>query len=64
MGRLTSINSSEGSITRTYDAAGRVTSCTDTQGRTVGYEYDQVGRISTVTYPDSTQVRHTGKIYI
>jgi RHS repeat-associated protein len=40
--------------TLTYDAFGRVRTTTDVSGYTMTYDYDNLDRITTVTYPDST----------
>jgi len=41
------VTDSHGTITRTYDALNRVTSYTDTYGKVIRYEYDEVDRTST-----------------
>ena len=42
---------STGATTNTHDAAGRLTSHTDSNGHTVSYEYDAAGNVITLTYP-------------
>ena len=49
---------SHGTITRTYDALNRVTSYTDTYGKVIRYEYDAVGNLSKLIYPDNTAVTY------
>ncbi len=46
-------------IHRVYDELGRVTSCTDSQGNTVGYGYDNEGNIASITYPGNKTVTYT-----
>lgn len=50
-----------GTIARkqTYNDRGWITSQTDAKGKTTGYQYDAVGRITKVTYPDSTTQTYT-----
>ena len=52
---LTVINKN-GSTHRTYDALNRVSSYTDTYGKVIRYEYDAVGNLSKIIYPDNTAV--------
>ncbi|CAA0092866.1 tRNA3(Ser)-specific nuclease WapA [Halioglobus japonicus] len=40
-----------GTTTNTHDAAGRLTSHTDSNGHTVSYAYDAAGNLTTLTYP-------------
>ncbi|MEQ1747820.1 MAG: RHS repeat-associated core domain-containing protein [Prosthecobacter sp.] len=40
--------------TRTYDAAKRVRTVTDTEGYTLTFDYDNLDRVTLVTHPDST----------
>ncbi len=49
-------------ITRTYDCMNRVTSVTDSCGKTIGYGYDEVGNILYVDYPGGERVRYTYNI--
>ncbi|MEJ2147451.1 MAG: proprotein convertase P-domain-containing protein [Acidobacteriota bacterium] len=46
-------------LVRTYDALDRMTSYTDAQGNTVGYEYDTAGNLSALVYPDGKRVTYT-----
>jgi RHS repeat-associated protein len=55
----TAVTEGSATITRTFDSLGRITSCTDTLGNTVGYGYDAEGNITTVTYPDGKTVTYT-----
>ena len=55
-GNVQTITDSHGTITRTYDALNRVTSYTDTYGKIIRYEYDAVGNLSKLIYPDNTSV--------
>ena len=52
------VRDSHGNITRTFDVLNRVTSYTDTYGNTIGYEYDEVGDLRKLTYPDNTYVSY------
>ena len=45
-------------LTRTYDALDRMTSYTDAKGNTVGYEYDSVGNLAALIYPDGKRVSY------
>ncbi len=45
-------------IIRAYDALNRVISCTDTEQRTVQYQYDGVGNLTQLTYPDNSKVTY------
>jgi RHS repeat-associated protein len=40
-----------GTTKNTYDAAGRLSSHTDSNGHTVSYAYDAAGNLTTLTYP-------------
>ncbi len=42
-----------------YDAFGRKTSQTDTGGKTTGYTYDCLGRLTSVTLPSTSPVTYT-----
>jgi RHS repeat-associated protein len=52
---------SEGSktLTRVYNAAGRLTSYTDGDGNVIGYQYDTTNRLSVLTYPGGKTVTYT-----
>ncbi len=52
------VTDKHGTITRTYDALNRVTSYTDTYGKVIRYEYDAVGNLSKIVYPDNTAVTY------
>jgi len=58
MGRVTSTSKGNQTVSRTYDALGRVLTYTDAAGNTVGYSYDTAGNLSSITYPDTTQVTY------
>jgi len=58
-GNLLTMSSSEGTITRSYDAFNRVTSYTDQNGNTLGYAYDKVGNLTKLTYPNGKSVTYT-----
>ena len=53
------VTDNKGTITRTYDALNRVASYTDTYGKVIRYEYDAVGNLSKIIYPDNTAVTYT-----
>jgi RHS repeat-associated protein len=38
----------------TYDSAGRIHTVTDSEGYVLTYDYDDLNRVTVVTYPDST----------
>ncbi len=57
-GNVLTVSDSQGAITRTYDALNRVASYTDVNGNTLHYEYDEVGNLVVLTYPDDKQVRY------
>lgn len=57
-GNVLTVIDSHGTITRTYDALNRVTSYTDTYGKVIRYEYDAVGNLSKLIYPDNTAVTY------
>lgn len=46
------------SLSRQYDALGRLTNFTDAGGNSIGYSYDAAGRLTTLTYPDGKQVTY------
>ena len=52
------VTDSHGMITRTYDALNRVSSYTDTYGKVIRYEYDAVGNLTKLIYPDKTSVTY------
>ena len=55
---MLTVSDSHGTITRTYDAINRVTSYTDVYGKVIRYEYDAVGNLSRLIYPDNTAVTY------
>ena len=57
-GNVLTVTDSHGTITRTYDALNRVASYTDTYGKVIRYEYDAVGNLSKIIYPDNTAVTY------
>ena len=57
-GNVLTVTDSHGTITRTYDALNRVLSYTDTYGKVIRYEYDAVGNLSKLIYPDNTAVTY------
>jgi len=50
------VTDANGTITREYDKLNRVTKYTDTQGNILQYEYDDIGNLVTLSYPDDKQV--------
>lgn len=50
-GRVLAVVEGSKTIARVFDALGRLTSYTDGDGNTLGYTYDDVGRLTKVTYP-------------
>ena len=57
-GNVLTVTDSHGTITRTYDELNRVSSYTDTYGKVIRYEYDAVGNLSKIIYPDNTTVSY------
>ena len=57
-GNVLTVTDGHGTITRTYDALNRVKSYTDTFGKVIHYEYDMVGNLSKIIYPDNTEVSY------
>ena len=57
-GNVLTVTDSHGTITRTYDALNRIASYTDTYGKMIRYEYDAVGNLSKLIYPDNTAVTY------
>jgi RHS repeat-associated protein len=58
-GRIRSVANAEVGYFFSYDAAGRVTSQTDSFGRKVGFRYDGFGRRTALVYPDGSLVKYT-----
>ncbi len=46
-------------VTYAYDGFGRVTSTTDMNGRTVGYQYNAASAVTRLTYADASYVTYT-----
>ena len=57
-GNVLTVTDSHGTIRRTYDALNRVLSYTDTYGKVIRYEYDAVGNLYKLIYPDNTAVTY------
>ena len=58
MGRVTATTKGNQTVSRTYDALGRVLTYTDAAGNVVGYAYDPAGNLASITYPDTTKVTY------
>ncbi len=56
--RLTDITDPLGTIHHVYDDAGRVTSVSYPDGKTVGYQYDDAGNRVRLTYPDTSYITY------
>ncbi len=52
------VTDTNGTIARQYDSLNRVTQSTDTQGNTLRYEYDAVGNLAKLYYPDGRVVNY------
>jgi RHS repeat-associated protein len=57
-GNVLTVTATNGTIARQYDSLNRVTQSTDTQGNTLRYEYDAVGNLVKLHYPDSRVVNY------
>lgn len=57
-GNILTATDQNGTVTRTFDELNRVKTYTDTQGKTIVYEYDSMGRPQKLTYPDNTAVTY------
>ncbi len=57
-GNVLTVEDSHGTVTRSYDALNRVVSYTDTYGKVIRYEYDAVGNLTRLIYPDNTAVTY------
>ncbi len=57
-GNVLTVKDNQGTITRTYDALNRITSYTDVNGNKIQYEYDSIGNLATLIYPDGKQVHY------
>ena len=53
-----SITDDVGTISYQYDELSRVTQRMDVFGNTLGYAYDAIGRLATITYPDGKEVNY------
>ena len=58
-GNVLTVTDQNGTVTRTYDKLNRVLTYADTFGKTIKYEYDEVGNLTKLTYPDNTAVVYT-----
>ena len=58
-GNATDVVETSGSTHRVFDELGRVKICTDIQGNTVGYGYDNEGNITSIVYPGGKTVTYT-----
>ncbi len=50
-GRVLTVAEGSKTLTRVYDALGRLTSYTDGDGNVIGYTYDDIGRLTKLIYP-------------
>jgi RHS repeat-associated protein len=59
-GRVLSITGdvTGGNRTFTYDAYGHMATSTDSEGYALTYDYDELDRVRTITYPDETYEQH------
>ena len=53
-GNVLTATDQNGTVTREYDALNRVKKYTDTLGNVIRYEYDAVGNLKKLIYPDNT----------
>ncbi|MCW3003554.1 MAG: Rhs family protein, partial [Conexibacter sp.] len=58
-GQRTSMTDATGTTSYDYDSLGRLTSTTDGNGKTIGYDYDLGDRQTALTYPAGDQVSRT-----
>ena len=58
-GNLLTVTTADGTISRTYDSLNRITSYTDADNNTILYEYDDVGNLTKLIYPDNKIVRYS-----
>jgi RHS repeat-associated protein len=56
--RLLTVSSGGKTISREYDAVGRVTKFTDSEGNVLRYTWDAVGNLVKLTYPDGKTVAY------
>lgn len=57
-GNIQTILDNVGTISRQYDDLNRVKIYTDAMGNTIKYDYDPVGNLTILTYPDNKQVKY------
>lgn len=57
-GRVLTVSENGKTLTRAYDLLGRLISYTDGDGNVIGYQYDDLGRLTKLTYPDGKQVSY------
>lgn len=57
-GNILTVSDENGVIKRTYDELNRVISYTDAAGNTIKYQYDGLGNLKVLTYPDGEKVRY------
>lgn len=58
-GNITQAANGSGIVRRAYDSFNRLEWYKDTYGNEVSYDYDEVGNIIKITYPDTTEVTYT-----
>lgn len=58
-GSVVTTSDEKGTITREYDALDRIIKYKDAAGNEIQYNYDEVGNLVTLTYPDGKQVKYT-----
>ena len=51
-GNILTVRDGNGIIKRTYDALNRVSTCTDTNGNTISYTYNDMGYLAKIQYPN------------
>jgi RHS repeat-associated protein len=57
-GNVLTVTDAQGTISRQYDSLNRVTQYTDSQGNTLQYEYDTVGNLVKLRYPEGQAVKY------
>ncbi len=58
-GNIHTAEDNNGTVTRVYDKLNRLESYKDTYDNEVYYDYDEVGNITKITYPDTSEVTYT-----
>jgi len=58
-GNVLTASDAAGTISREYDALNRVTRYTDARGNSISYNYDTVGNLTYMTYPDGKTVHYS-----